>query len=113
VVALITTVTGEFDRVSIHGVRRAVLQAQVRALGLPLIEATILAAASNTAYETLLADLPPTVDPCGERGEFHTCVYAGPLFAKPLALHTGSRVRRDGRFVLRSQSGGSRAHKGG
>ena len=46
----------------------------------------------------LLAELPPTVDPCGERGEFHTCVYAGPLFARPLPLVTGDRVRRDGRF---------------
>jgi len=47
---------------------------------------------------TLLADLPATVDPCGERGEFHTCVYAGPLFAEPLSLILGERVRRDARF---------------
>jgi diphthamide synthase (EF-2-diphthine--ammonia ligase) len=46
----------------------------------------------------LLADLPETVDPCGERGEFHTRVYAGPHFARPLPLVTGERVRRDGRF---------------
>ena len=30
--------------------------------------------------ERLLLDLPPEVDPCGERGEFHTCVYSGPMF---------------------------------
>jgi len=47
---------------------------------------------------SLLADLPLTVDPCGERGEFHTCVYAGPLFARPLPLVTGERLRRDERF---------------
>jgi diphthamide synthase (EF-2-diphthine--ammonia ligase) len=41
VVALLTTVTREYDRISIHGVRRAVLEAQTTALGLPLIEATI------------------------------------------------------------------------
>ena len=46
----------------------------------------------------LLAELPATVDPCGERGEFHTCVYAGPIFHHPLALQVGERVRRDGRF---------------
>ena len=187
VVALVTTVTRDFDRISMHGVRRTVLDAQVAAIGLPLIEATIPAAASNMVYEealaaalailrqlhpgvrhlafgdlfladvrayrermlpplgwvpefplwgrdtaalardfvtagyraivtcvdttqleaafagrefdaALLADLPATVDPCGERGEFHTCVYAGPIFRQPLALEAGARVRRDGRF---------------
>lgn len=187
VVALLTTVTREYDRISIHGVRRAVLEAQTAALGLPLIEASIPAAASNADYESafalalrtaqerwpglrhiafgdlfltevrayreallgslgwtgvfplwgedtaalarhfvgdgyrailtcvdttqlgaefagrefdaaLLAELPRSVDPCGERGEFHTCVYAGPPFACPLPLVAGERLRRDGRF---------------
>jgi uncharacterized protein (TIGR00290 family) len=187
VVALLTTITRDFDRISMHGVRRTVLDAQVAALGLPLVEAAIPAAASNAIYEealeaalgelrrrhpsvhhlvfgdlfledvrayrervlpplgwtplfplwgedtgtlarhfvaagyrailtcvdteqlgaefagrefdaTLLADLPAGVDPCGERGEFHTCVYAGPIFRQPLPLRTGGRVRRDGRF---------------
>ena len=47
---------------------------------------------------SFLADLPGTVDPCGERGEFHTCVYAGPQFADSLPLVTGERLRRDERF---------------
>ena len=187
VLGLLTTVTREYDRISMHGVRRTVLEAQVRALRLPLIEASIPPGASNADYEaafasalrtaqerwpgvrhiafgdlfltdvrqyreallgsldwtgvfplwghdtaalaqafvaaghrailtcvdttqlgpefagrefdaTLLASLPPTVDPCGERGEFHTCVYAGPLFAGPLPLVAGERVRRDVRF---------------
>jgi uncharacterized protein (TIGR00290 family) len=187
VVALLTTVTRDYDRISIHGVRRAVLEAQVNALGLPLIEAAIPAGSSNADYETafalalataqerwpgvrhvafgdlflsdvrayreallgsldwvgvfplwgedtaalarhfvrtghrailtcvdttqlnpefagrefdaaLLAELPETVDPCGERGEFHTCVYAGPDFAHPLPLIASERVRRDARF---------------
>jgi uncharacterized protein (TIGR00290 family) len=187
VVGLVTTMTREYDRISIHGVRRAVLEAQVAGTGIPLIEATIPAAASNAAYEaafaealstaqrrwpglghiafgdlfltevrayrealldrlgwtgvfplwgqdtaalarrfvgegyravltcvdttqlgpeyagrefdaSLLADLPPSADPCGERGEFHTCVYAGPLFARALPLVPGERVRRDSRF---------------
>jgi Predicted ATPases of PP-loop superfamily len=187
VLALLTTVTRDYDRISMHGVRRTVLEAQVSALGLPLIEASIPAGASNADYETafalalrtaqerwpglrsiafgdlfltdvrhyregllapldwtglfplwgedtaalaqafvgagyrailtcidttqlgpefagrefdatLLANLPATVDPCGERGEFHTCVYAGPLFARPLSLVAGERVRRDARF---------------
>ena len=187
VVALVTTITREYDRISIHGVRRAVLEAQVAAVGLPLLEAVMPAASSNEVYEatlaealgrarrrwpglrhiafgdlfledlrayreallerlgwtgvfplwgldtarlarrfvaegyrailtcvdttqldagfagrefdgTLLAALPPGVDPCGERGEFHTCVAAGPVLAHPLPLVAGTRVRRDGRF---------------
>jgi uncharacterized protein (TIGR00290 family) len=187
VISLLTTVTGEYDRISMHGVRRTILEAQVSALGLPLIEATIPAAATNDLYEdafataleilrrqrpdvshlafgdlfladvreyrerllerlgwiplfplwgkdtallarqfvaegyrailscvdttqlkpefagrefdtTLLDELPETVDPCGERGEFHTCVYDGPIFRRPLSLEAGDRVRRDGRF---------------
>lgn len=46
----------------------------------------------------LLEALPPHVDPCGERGEFHTCVYAGPMFRHPLHLAGGETVARD-RFV--------------
>jgi uncharacterized protein (TIGR00290 family) len=187
VVALLTTVTRDYDRISIHGVRRSVLEAQVRALGLPLVEASIAPGASNADYEaafglalraaqerwpglrhiafgdlfladvrayrevllasldwagvfplwgedtaalarqfvragyrailtcvdttqlgpefagrefdvSFLEDLPAEVDPCGERGEFHTCVYAGPLFTDPLPLIAGERVRRDARF---------------
>ena len=44
----------------------------------------------------LLADLPDGVDPCGENGEFHTCVVAGPFFTRRLAVETGERVERDG-----------------
>jgi diphthamide synthase (EF-2-diphthine--ammonia ligase) len=47
---------------------------------------------------TLLAELPPGVDPCAERGEFHTCVHAGPVFRRPLMLERGEVVLRDGRF---------------
>jgi uncharacterized protein (TIGR00290 family) len=187
VVALLTTVTQHYDRISMHGVRRSVLEAQVAELGLLLVEATIPGAADNEVYEeafaaaldvlcqgrpglrhiafgdlfladvrdyrerllgglgweplfplwgndtaalarrfvdagyravltcvdttqlaaefagrefdaTLLDELPATVDPCGERGEFHTCVYDGPIFRRPLSLQRGERVRRDGRF---------------
>ena len=48
----------------------------------------------------LLADLPAGVDPCGENGEFHTCVYDGPMFQYPLALAPGEKVVRDS-FVWR------------
>ena len=44
--------------------------------------------------EALLADLPPGVDPCGENGEFHSCVEDMPGFAAPMRLVTGRRVLR-------------------
>ena len=43
--------------------------------------------------------LPPEIDPCGERGEFHTFAYAGPMFRAPIAIESGEVVERDG-FVF-------------
>ena len=48
---------------------------------------------------TLLADLPTGVDPCGENGEFHTFVSAGPMFRAPIPVRCGDVVERDG-FVF-------------
>lgn len=187
VVGLITTVTPAYDRVSIHGVRRTILHAQSRALGVPVFEAALEPASSNAAYEAawdaairtavdtvgplsiiaygdlfledvrryreelatragfaplfpiwgrdtatlarevvdagyeayltcvdtaqldasfagrrydhaLLDEFPASVDPCGERGEFHTCVVDGPIFDRRIPVTVGERVRRDGRF---------------
>ena len=47
----------------------------------------------------LLAELPASVDPCGERGEFHTFAYAGPMFSRPVPIATGVTLERDG-FVF-------------
>jgi uncharacterized protein (TIGR00290 family) len=47
----------------------------------------------------LLAALPAGVDPCGENGEFHTCVSAGPMFDAPVRLARGETVLRDERFA--------------
>jgi diphthamide synthase (EF-2-diphthine--ammonia ligase) len=44
----------------------------------------------------LLADLPLSVDPCGENGEFHTCVYAGPMFHHEIPVSCGECIERDG-----------------
>ena len=49
--------------------------------------------------ENLLARLPADVDPCAERGEFHTCVSAGPMFVHPIPVRRGAIVERDG-FVF-------------
>jgi uncharacterized protein (TIGR00290 family) len=54
---------------------------------------------SGRAFDSDLLDaLPANIDPCGEKGEFHTCVSAGPMFARPLQLERGEIVLRDGRF---------------
>jgi uncharacterized protein (TIGR00290 family) len=52
---------------------------------------------AGRAYdERLVAELPANVDPCGERGEFHTFVHAGPIFTAPISCETGETVERDG-----------------
>jgi len=183
VAALVTTVTSGYDRISMHGVRCALLDAQAAELGLPLRKVTIPPRATNAVYEaamhaaflefkaqgiasvvfgdlfleeirryrdrmlaeigmraiypvwgentaqlarafiadgfeavlacvdpkqidarfagrlfdsTLLAELPPTADPCGENGEFHTFVFGGPIFARRVPIQKGEVVTRDG-----------------
>jgi uncharacterized protein (TIGR00290 family) len=49
--------------------------------------------------DTLLADLPAGIDPCGERGEFHSFAYDGPMFERAVPIRTGEVVERDG-FVF-------------
>ena len=184
VAGLLTTTNSAFDRVAMHGVRRAVLDAQAHAAGLPLHVVPLPWPCSNADYErlmgdavagfvrdgvthvafgdlfledvrqyrvdrlagtgleplfplwkttdtralaetmiagglratlatvdprvldgtfagrafdrALLADLPDGVDSCGERGEFHTCVWDGPMFSRPVPLTVGDVVTRDG-----------------
>lgn len=52
--------------------------------------------AGRTFDRQLLSDLPAGVDPCGENGEFHTCVFAGPMLSRDLDVRIGERVTRDG-----------------
>ncbi len=49
--------------------------------------------------DSLLADLPPQADPCGENGEFHTFAYAGPMFSRPIPITAGELRDADG-FVF-------------
>ena len=186
VVGLLTTLNAAFDRVAMHGTRRALLEAQARAAGLPLRTVPLPWPCSNEHYEAamraacdtaiadgvgamafgdlfledvrryridrlqgtgiepvfpvwgldthqlardmiaaglrsrivcvdpkklsrefagrdfdadFLGDLPPGVDPCGENGEFHSVVYAGPMFREPIPIESGEVVERDG-FVF-------------
>ena len=58
------------------------------------------AAFAGHAFDAaLLAALPTSIDPCGENGEFHTCVFAGPMFHHPIPIARGDSVLRDGRFA--------------
>ena len=183
VAGLFTTVNAAFDRVTMHAVRRTLLEAQARAANLPLHVIAVPNPCPNTEYErimgafvaeardqgveamafgdlfladirayresqlagtgiaplfplwgrdtralaremidgglvahitcvdptrldrsfagrrfdqTFLAELPAGVDPCGENGEFHTCVSAGPMFCAPIPVRPGITSERDG-----------------
>ncbi len=185
IAALLTTVTEEYDRISIHGVRRDLLERQADAMRVPLHAVMIPAECPNETYEArlgralegfkargitkiaygdlflqdvksyrdaqlaqagmtglyplwmrdtdelvrtfialgfkailacvdtqaldpafagrqidqqLLRDLPQGADPCGENGEYHSFVYAGPIFEREIACRTGERVMRAQRF---------------
>ncbi len=187
VVSLLTTVTAAYDRISIHGVRRSILDRQAELLGIPLEVAEIPMQASNESYEasfgaalarlrvrypgldtvafgdlfltevrayretllaklgwrglyplwgldtaalahdfiarghrailtcvdttqidasfagrdydeSLLRELPATADPCGEKGEFHSCLVGGPLLGAAIPVALGERVLREERF---------------
>ena len=81
--------TGQLAREMIHGGLRATLVC---------VDPQKLAPefAGRAFDDRLLADLPVTADPCGENGEFHTCVHAGPMFQHEIPVATGERVQRDG-----------------
>jgi uncharacterized protein (TIGR00290 family) len=68
------------------------LRARVACVDTRILDASFVGREFDRA---LLADLPPGVDPCGENGEFHTCVYAGPMFKEPLVLEPGEVVVRE------------------
>jgi uncharacterized protein (TIGR00290 family) len=91
-----------FDAAPGHTVRvaRAMLDAGLRA-ALTCVDSTQVDAgfAGRAFDDALLAELPPSCDPCGENGEFHTVAYAGPIFAAPLSLRRGETVLCDKRFV--------------
>ena len=72
------------------------LQAALCCVDTQQLDATFSGRAFDAA---LLADLPASCDPCGERGEFHTLVHAGPMFLQPLRILRGEQVLRDDRFA--------------
>ena len=83
-----------------HALARTMIRSGLRAK-LTCVDTKQLAAefAGREFDEHLLADLPAGVDPCGEKGEFHSFVYAGPMFEHEIPVVLGERVVRD-QFVF-------------
>ncbi|MFZ0996321.1 MAG: ATP-binding protein [Candidatus Dormiibacterota bacterium] len=82
-----------------------VLAGQMIAAGIRAIVVCVDPKALQPAFagrpfdESFLDDLPPSIDPCGERGEFHTFVWDAPMYRTPIGCRTGEVVTRDG-FVF-------------
>ncbi|HEV2045647.1 MAG TPA: hypothetical protein VGQ95_03520 [Chthoniobacterales bacterium] len=77
---------------------------------LSCVEGRLGAGFAGCEYDKeLLRDLPSDVDPCGENGEFHSFVYDGPIFQRPVNVRVGEIVGRDGRHYadLVSETGTS------
>jgi uncharacterized protein (TIGR00290 family) len=75
------------------------LEARIVCLDPKKLPASFAGRALDAAFVHDLAQNFPDVDPCGENGEFHTCVTAGPMFRHALSVTTGETVERDG-FVF-------------
>jgi uncharacterized protein (TIGR00290 family) len=82
------------------GLSRAMIRGGLKAVITCVDPKHLPAAFAGRRYDdSLLEDLPPGVDPCGENGEFHSFAYAGPMFNSPITVKTGEIVTRDG-FVF-------------
>jgi uncharacterized protein (TIGR00290 family) len=83
-----------------HELAREMISAGLRAYLTCTDPRKLPATFTGRAFDAqLLADLPASVDPCGENGEFHSFVWDGPMFAQPLQVRMGDVVERDG-FVF-------------
>jgi uncharacterized protein (TIGR00290 family) len=79
---------------------RDLIRAGVKAKVTCIDPAKLDASFAGREYDDeFLNSLPPGIDPCGENGEFHTFVYAAPVFSSAIGVETGERVERDG-FVF-------------
>ncbi len=72
------------------------LQARLTCVDPRILDKSFAGRAFDAAF---LEDLPPGVDPCGERGEFHTFAWSGPMFTSPVPVEVGEIVERGG-FVF-------------
>lgn len=80
-----------------HALARTMIQSGLRAVLVTIDPKQLNPVFAGQLYNAqLLADLPETADPCGERGEFHTFCFDGPMFSRPIKIQTGQVVQRDG-----------------
>ena len=91
-----TPLYGSDTRELAHAMIAGGLRARLCCVDLEQLDAGF---AGRAFDDTLLADLPPGCDPCGENGEFHTLVLDGPMFDGAVAVRAGEQVLRDGRFL--------------
>ena len=91
VVSLLTTVTADYERISMHGVRRELLVQQAAALGLPLVEIRVPKRATNQEYEAVMGD---TLDRHKARGV--SGVAFGDIFLEDLRDYRERNLRRIG-----------------
>ncbi len=83
-----------------HDLARAMLASGIRATITCVDPRHLNRSLAGRAFDaSFVAGLPDGVDPCGENGEFHTCVTSGPMFRAPIAVERGEVVERDG-FVF-------------
>jgi uncharacterized protein (TIGR00290 family) len=83
-----------------HDLAREMITAGIRAIVVCVDTQALEPSFAGRAFdEDLLADLPSSVDPCGERGEFHTFVWNAPMYRTPIRCRTGEVVTRGG-FVF-------------
>ena len=81
------------------------LRARITCLNPKVLERSF---AGREFDSSLIAELPSSVDPCGERGEFHTCAYNGPMFRHEVRIETGIVVERDGYVFTDLELSGAR-----
>ncbi|HET7565834.1 MAG TPA: hypothetical protein VFJ96_12615 [Gemmatimonadaceae bacterium] len=91
VAALLTTVTEGYERISIHGVRRALLRAQTDALGLPLLEVRIPQQCSNAEYEARMND---ALAEAAERWPEATSIVHGDIFLEDVRQYRETMLAR-------------------
>lgn len=93
VVGLLTSITAGYDRVSIHGVRRALIEAQAAAVGLPLYEIMLEPASSNDAYETAFVS---AIDRMREAASEVECIAFGDLYLADVRAYRERLLRSKG-----------------
>jgi diphthamide synthase (EF-2-diphthine--ammonia ligase) len=103
IVSLLTTLSSEYDRISMHGVRRELLKMQAESLGISLREVFVTKNGSNREYEARMAEAMLAFKRQGIKNVafgdiFQSFVYDGPIFKKRIAFKKGERILRDNRF---------------